>query len=304
MARPREFRDRELMTFKIDREAIDFAREAEFETYNPPDFNGFSDLAVSYPGNQRSIISDPILLRVYIDALTDLHLLVEEYRFQALLALTLLRDYSIKQKRGDIPEPSQGADPNIDGMALPAEVAIVMRKYAVAPPSPAELFTQPHQQITAGRHLSRWFAAQMIDSALYRGIAACDRLAILLRCAAGLPIETTKRGDRRQPSFGRRSLSDLETKLGQRAGWQELCALTDHPLFDFIKQERNGFTHDRRRPSELHGERSTVYGSQGETPEEIVPAMDASTHYSFAPAFYNEVLCPAVRLSGAVITSD
>jgi hypothetical protein len=44
-----------------------------------------------------------------------------------------------------------------------------------------------------------------------------------------------------------------------------------------------------------------VYGSEGDGPEEIVPAMDAQTHYSLAPAFYNEVLRPALELTRKLV---
>jgi hypothetical protein len=52
--------------------------------------------------------------------------------------------------------------------------------------------------------------------------------------------------------------------------------------------------HERRRPSELHGERPVVYGSQGPGPEEAVGVLDAESHYLLAPAFYNEVFLKAL----------
>jgi hypothetical protein len=67
---------------------------------------------------------------------------------------------------------------------------------------------------------------------------------------------------------------------------------------------RNGFTHERRTPSELHGERGIVYGALDGTDEEFAPAMDASTHYALAPAFYNEVLIRAVEHTRTVIIAS
>jgi hypothetical protein len=148
---------------------------------------------------------------------------------------------------------------------------------------------------------SRWVAAQLLDSALYRGIAACDRLAILLRCAAGLPVERTRAGVRRQPSFITYALNELDEYYSGCSQWSKVRELADNPLFDFIKQERNGFTHERRRPSVLHGERAILYGSNGPGPEELVPAMDPDTHYALAPAFYNEVLGPAIESTRSVL---
>jgi hypothetical protein len=292
------------VSFEIDPHAIADAHETEHQHYALPDFDGFSDLVMDYPENEVERITDADLHRTYIDALTDLHLLVDEYRFEALLALTLLRDYVLKRDRGDAPTVKGSGDEQFDAMPWPAEVAVVAKRYAVEPPNAAELFQRPHQQIAGGRILSRWFAAQMVDSALYRGIAACDRLAILLRCRAGLRVETTRRGDRRQPSFGRGSLNELDAAYQHRAEWSHLRALAENELFDFVKQERNGFTHERRRPSELHGERAIVYRGTGDEPEEIVPVMDAQTHYALAPAFYNEVLRPAVELTRTIVATS
>jgi hypothetical protein len=166
------------------------------------------------------------------------------------------------------------------------------------------LFEQPHQQISGGRILSRWFAAQLVDSALYRGIAACDRLAILLRCQAGAPVEITKSGERRQPAFTSGDLKQLHSTYAAIPEWSSLRQLTINPLFEFIKQERNGFTHERRTPSELHGERAVVYGSEGGGNEQVVPVMDAETHYLLAPAFYNELLWPAIELTRALVVTS
>lgn len=197
------------MAFAFDPEAIADAREHEVESYCVPDFDGLSDVVVAYPENELQLIGDTDLRRTYTDALIDLHRLVDEYRFEALLALTLLRDYVIKRDRGEAPVVTLGPNTLLDTLPMAAEVVVVLKRYAVEPPSADELFNNPHQQIAGARMLSRWFAGQMIDSAVYRGIAACDRLAILLRCQAGLPIET--RGDRRhQPAFTRDSLRKLD----------------------------------------------------------------------------------------------
>ncbi|MGH2824443.1 MAG: hypothetical protein ACRDLY_15795 [Thermoleophilaceae bacterium] len=292
------------MAFALDPQAVADAAEAEDQHYAVPNFDGLSDVVVDYPENRLQVIRDRDLQRTYLDALMDLHLLVEEYRFEAPLALAVLRDYVVKRDRGETPVVKLSGDERLDRMPWPAETLVVMRRYAREPPSAAELFERPHQQISGGRILSRWFAAQLIDSALYRGVAACARLAILLRCEARLSVELAKSGERRQPSFTSAALNELSTYYAAVPEWQALRELAVNPLFDFIKQERNGFTHERRCPSELHGERAIVYGSQGQAPEEVVPAMDAQAHLALAPAFYNEVLVPAIRLTRAVIVAS
>jgi hypothetical protein len=292
------------MSFSLDPQALAEAHAAEYKDFRPPNVDGLSDAVMGYPGNTMCLIDDAQLKRTYVDALMDLHFLVDEYRFEAVLALALLQDYAIKRDRGDAPALKLSGNKRLDEMPWIAETVVVMQRYAREPPNPQQIFVEPHQQIAGGRILSRWFAAQLIDSALYRGVAACDRLAILLRCRAGLPVETTKRGERRQPSFTAAAMKDIGAVLGTTADWDALCALTSNPLFDFTKQLRNGFTHERRTPSELHGERGIVYGALDGTDEEFAPAMDASTHYALAPAFYNEVLIRAVEHTRTVIIAS
>lgn len=289
--------------FDFDPEAIADAHESEHEHYVPPDLSRLSDVVMGYPGNEMRLIQDPALKRTYMDALLDLHVLVEEYRFEALLALSMLRDYVIKRDRGEAAVVEEVTDENGRVRPWPAEAIVVLRGYARPPPNAATLFDDPHRQIAGGRILSRWFAAQLIDSALYRGIAACDRLAILLRCQAGEPIAVTQKGERRQPAFRRADLKLLERSYAAIPQWPTLVELTVNPLYDYIKQQRNGFTHEGRAPAELHGGPPLVYGTQDEGAGEVVAPMDAATHYALAPAFYNVVLRPAVELTATIVAT-
>jgi hypothetical protein len=175
------------MPFTLDSEALAVASREEHERFRPPSFEGFSDLVFAYPENRQQVIEDQTLARVYADALLDLHALVDEYRFEALLAATLLSDYRRKVDHGEAEILKLSDDPQMDKMPWPVETVVVMRRYARDPPSPSILFENPHRQIAGGRIFSRWVAGQMIDSALYRGLAACDRLAIMLHCRSRTP---------------------------------------------------------------------------------------------------------------------
>jgi hypothetical protein len=145
--------------FEIDPEAVADATDEELEHFALPDYTHLSDVVFDYPENTARVIKDPDLRTTYIDALVDLQHLVEEYRFESLLALTLLRDYVLKRDRGEAPA-SSSMDPELDALGVPAVVMAVLGGYARTPSSPAELFHDPHQQITKQRILSRWFAAQ------------------------------------------------------------------------------------------------------------------------------------------------
>jgi hypothetical protein len=198
-----------MMPFTLDPEALADAAREEHEHFRPPSFDGFSDLVFAYPENRQELIEDDTLARVYVDALLDLHALVDEYRFEALLAAALLSDYRAKLENGEAEPLMLSEDPRMDQMPWPAETVVVMRRYARDPPSPSILFEDPHRQIAGSRIFSRWVAGQMIDSALYRGIAACDRLAIMLHCGSGIALPQNAKGELRAPSFRRDDLKPL-----------------------------------------------------------------------------------------------
>ena len=139
----------------------------EAEHFEPPSFRGFADAVVDHPGNPQTVIRDRGLQRTYVDALTDLHRLVDEYRFESLLALALLRDYVIKRDRGEAPTIELSGDERLDTMPWPVESLVLLLDFLRSPPNAAEVFNDPHKQIAGGRILSRWLAAQLIDSALY-----------------------------------------------------------------------------------------------------------------------------------------
>jgi hypothetical protein len=118
------------VSFALDPQAAADAREAEQEHFRPPHVDGLADVAVAYPENKLRVISDPLVRRTYLDALMDLHFLVDEYRFEALLGLALLRDYAIKRDRGDAPTLKLTGDARFDQMAWPAETVVVMQRHA------------------------------------------------------------------------------------------------------------------------------------------------------------------------------
>jgi len=158
------------------------------------------------------------------------------------------------------------------------------------------LFADPYAGISGNRVLGDWFAAQLLDSALFRSVAVCDRLAILLWVRAGREIPTTKRGREHHPAFTPRHLDVLVRDYGEQAEWASLRALADNELFTFTKELRDGFTHSRRLVSELHGEPIVAYAM--EAPKR---GVDADEHRALALAFYDVILRPAIGLGGVLL---
>src|SRR3954452_6938332 len=85
------------VAFEFDPKALQEAAEVSREHFAVPSFDGLSDAVFDHDGNTLVLIGGSQLHRAYLDALLDLHLLVEEYRFSALLALALLVDYTVKR---------------------------------------------------------------------------------------------------------------------------------------------------------------------------------------------------------------
>jgi hypothetical protein len=69
------------------------------------------------------------------------------------------------------------------------------------------------------------------------------------------------------------------------------------------RQERNGLTPRTTPAVTAARERAVVYRSTGDSPEEIVPEVDAQTLDTLAPALYNEVLRPAVELTRKIVVT-
>ena len=259
-------------------------------TLGPIDFaDGFTALISETVDKHRILDNPPPLLRPYVDAYIDLHRLLEEIRFEVALAWLLIEDRRVKVERGELARP---ALPRL----IPMEALALPQRYMREPPAPTELFADPYAGISGNRVLGDWFAAQLLDSALFRSVAVCDRLAILLWVRAGREIPTTKRGREHHPAFTPRHLDVLVRDYGEQAEWASLRALADNELFTFTKELRDGFTHSRRLVSELHGEPIVAYAM--EAPKR---GVDADEHRALALAFYDVILRPAIGLGGVLL---
>ena len=94
--------------------------------------------------------------------------------------------------------------------------------------------THPNQSIAGHRVLGGWWAAQHFDSALIRGLACLDRLAILLHCAAGKPFDRDRQTkELRLPAFRTNYLQALADAYDPTRG-DKLTALLDHEIFKLV----------------------------------------------------------------------
>lgn len=234
------------------------------------------------------LLAKPPEYRVYAEALIELHRLIDEIRFECALAVLILVDYRVKRDRGDAPRSEESSVPPI-----PLEALALIMRYIREPPSPGQLFFEPHTEMAGSRILSRWLAAQLLDSALYRAVAASDRLTVLLQARAGRPFTVTKAGGLRYPTFTPSDLRKLNEHYEGRAEWRELREVATNPLFVFVREARHEFTHGLRLPFELHGEK--VRASVADPLD--VAGIDVDDHVALVLALYDGVLRPAVELT-------
>jgi hypothetical protein len=189
----------------IDGEAIAEASEIyQSHALRPLAFSeAFTTFLMETAANYRELEQASPEYVAYAEACIDLHRLTEEIRFEGALAVLLLVDYRIKRDRGEAPRIEET-------MTIPLEAGALLRGYFRDPPPPSQFFREPHAKMSGSRVLSRWLAAQLLDSALYRAVAATDRLAVLLQARAGVAFPG-RRGASRATPRSRRTNSESST---------------------------------------------------------------------------------------------
>lgn len=240
------------------------------------------------PSNERS--DD---LGLYTDALFDLSQLAEEFRFLASAGAL----YSLglqDQIAAAIPDETVPGG----GIAVPTVVRALLAGYMRPTPPPSALLHDPGQAIAGHRVLGGWWAAQLLDSALIRGMSALDRLAVLLFCADRQPIKANKHGDLALPAFRKSWLKQLK-RWDECPEWSKLLEILDHPVFTLVKRYRDGFVHQRRTPMQLHGEHATT--TLPSVSQKTTEGISAELHLAMVLGFYNLVLRPSCELVGTLI---
>jgi len=225
------------------------------------------------------------------DAIVDLSALIDEIRFSGAFAAVLIEDYEHSVAAdGDREESSSADSQELRSLGIPVAALALLTPFFAPVPAPHDLFTEPHMRFAGDRVLSLWFAGQLIDSSLFRIVAAVDRVAIILWVSASLPIPVSKSTS--HPAFRPGYLRRLTPHYSDHTV-SALIQLTDHQLFRLIMSVRNGFAHSKRVLSELHGHYRVAY--EAADPRGIVTqAIDGRTHLAILLACYNEILRPAI----------
>jgi len=246
-------------------------------------------LSIRLHSNQAGLLL-PELRNALSEAVVDLAALIDEIRFSGSLAALLIADY----ERSVAVDTESDETKEMRDLGIPIAALALLAPYYAPLPFPASLVIEPHKTMAGGRVLSLWFAGQMLDSALFRVVAALDRLAIILWCSASLPFESAH-GRVRYPAFRPTDLAKLAGSYSSPS-FGQLEHLAHHPLFELLLRVRHGFTHSSRPPSELHGHYRLAYDVGGPVESDrITQAIDRETHMAILLATYNEILRAAVH---------
>ena len=225
----------------------------------------------------------------YADALIDLSRLLEEYRFEA--AVGALYAAGVKDEVTALRESAE-KPPHNAGFSNKARAMLAGIIAQGAPP--AKLLTDPKGQMAGMRILGGWWAAQLYDSALMRGVAVLDRLVTLLYYVEGQKVDVDW-----MPAFRGRTLRKLQTWQDE-SEWTNLMAILDSPLFVAAKGYRDGLVHRSRYAMELHGDFAVGrFDSDGHLVE---LGSGGDVHFGLVAAFHNEILRGAVEDTAALIT--
>lgn len=233
--------------------------------------------------------TDPASSGVYDATLVDLVRLLEEFRYGITVASLYAIDAqgTMAAMRGNHKEWPHNVGLSVHVMAM-----LSGRGNNHLPPD--QLLIDPTTRMPGSRLLGGWWAGQLIDSAIVRGISVMDRIATLLFCHAGLVDPS------RMPAFRHWHLRKLSAVLGGEPEWGELLDLSTNEVFEFVKNLRDGYIHRSRLPSELHGD--FVTSSRDDQGNQFsARGLEPAQHLATASALFRVVICPALDLAGQII---
>lgn len=226
---------------------------------------------------------------LYDETLVDLVRLLEEFRFGASVGAMYAR--GVREQVRPLRESHKLWPQNV-GMS--PKVLALLAGYGQNTLPPDQLLLDPTAALGGHRVLGGWWAAQLLDSAIIRGIAVLDRVAILLHCIAG-HIDS-----RRMPAFRAHYLDRLTTVFGADPEWETLHGLGRSEIFLFVKDMRDGHVHRMRLPAELHGAFVTGGIDAGGRYQSTLGA-DPDIQWALATALFQDVICPAIEAAGAIV---
>lgn len=239
-----------------------------------------------------SLPEDEIGARVRILVL-DIDDLIAQTRWNLGQALLLMEQYPQITANVETEDPIERL---ISDNEMPAKALHLLRGYiAGADRVLYSDLSQPRRSGTA----AGWIYHMMIDDAIYRTIAALDRLAQILWYAAKLPIRN-KKGERVKVYFRSKKMTEIDSAI-QDKNSRKLVDLASHPFLEYVIGYRDGFAHDMKVYSKIAGSRPIDEWISADGTHFVVKhdKWDAESLFGLANATYHQLtdaLMPAIEI--------
>lgn len=219
----------------------------------------------------------------------DLILQVRWHLGQALLLIELY-----PQIVTDI-KPNNQIDELIKEDGLPSKALLIIRNYTV---NPGKVLSADLAKERGGGTVAGWIYHMMIDNAIYRVVAALDRLAKVLWYAAELPLETPRGKERIY--FRSRKVSRID-EVFQNEHSRKLLEIASSELVKYIIGYRDDFSHELKVYSRIAGTRPTDEWTENDGRHFIIRHhdWDGDSLFVLANATYHQLvdaLTPATEI--------
>ena len=269
----------------------------------PVSFHGIWALAMADRFDTEPI-EDPVRRQRHVLALSEMHELIQEARYELGLATRLQYLFRTAVQAGtagpNVPSRPHEFDElglGDEALAIPPVVLLLLADEGSPLPRPAALWENPHQHMSHHRVLSLWLSAQMVDSAVVRILAALDRLATALHFALSAsegPELRQRRGVPMLPIFDADQIERMAYRYGESPEIKTLRKIAQAPLTSAGRDMRDFFIHRGRWRSAGHS--ATALS----TLEGIQHPLHEHEHLALGAALFDQVLRPGVEAGAAL----
>jgi len=184
-------------------------------------------------------------------------------------------------------EPKDLPAQMISEYGIPTSALLLLRGYIRQPDR--VLYSDLSESWRCGT-VAGWTFHMMIDSAIYRTVAALDRVARILWYAAQLPSQY-KNGQPVKVYFRKGKIEQIDQKIRNNYS-QELLKIAKGPLLSYMISYRDGLTHDMKVYSRIAGSRPAEewITPEGKRVIALDDKWDAETLFSLGNAAYHQLL--------------
>lgn len=206
----------------------------------------------------------------------DIDDLVAQARWNLGQALLLIE---LHPQIVDNTEPNDPIEKILNEKEMPSKSLLLLRGYIAR--ADKILYSDLSQSRRSGT-VAGWIYHMMIDDAIYRAIAALDRLAQILWIVAKLPKENVY--------FRSKKMTRIDNVLSNEHS-KQLLKIASGKLLEFVIGYRDGFSHDMKVYSKVAGVRPVDewIGSDGKRFLIKHDKWDGDTLFALANATYHQL---------------